>query len=121
MRNGEMILVVEDEALIRMSLADHLETEGFEVVEAPTGDRAKELITHGTPITALITDVMMPGRIDGISLALWTRHNFPNIKILIVSGAAQGIVEQLGDEGKIVSKPYSHEAIVTRIRGLLGE
>ena len=114
-----MILVVEDEPLIRMSLADHLETEGFQVIEASTGDRARELISEGTPIKALITDVRMPGWIDGIGLALWTRHNFPNIKIVIVSGATEGIVEQLGDEGQIVSKPYSHEALVTRIRELL--
>src|SRR4026209_917372 len=114
-----MILVVEDEFLIRMSLVDHLETEGFEVIEASTGDRAKELIAAGTPIIAVVTDVWMPGRVDGISLALWTRHNFPRISIIIVSGASEGNVEQLGDEGQIISKPYSHDEIVIRIRKLL--
>jgi len=119
MANGDMILVVEDEPLIRMSLTDHLETEGFEVLEAWTGDGAKELLTEGNPIKALVTDVRMPGWMDGVSLALWTRHNYPKIKIVIVSGATEGSVEQLGDEGLIVSKPYSHEIIVARIRDLL--
>jgi len=116
-----MILLVEDEPLIRMSLADHLEIEGFEVLEASTGDQAKELLSEGNPIKALVTDVRMPGWMDGVSLAPWTRHNLPKIKIVIVSGATQGTVEQLGDEGQIISKPYSHDVIVTRIRTLLGQ
>ena len=84
-----MILVVEDEALIRMSLADHLETEGFEVVEAPTGDRAKELITDGTPITALITDVMMPG-LDGLALLEHLRQDpkTRTVPVIILSARA---------------------------------
>jgi DNA-binding response OmpR family regulator len=114
-----MILVVEDEPLIRMSLTDHLEIQGFEVLEAPTGDRARELMSEGAPISVLVTDVSMPGWIDGIGLALWTRHNFPRIKIVIVSGASTGKVESLGDEGQIISKPYSHQDIVKRIRNLL--
>jgi DNA-binding response OmpR family regulator len=100
-------------------LTVYLEAEGFEVIEAPTGERAKELISEGTPIAVLVTDVSMPGWIDGISLALWTRHNFPRIKIIIVSGASAGEVRPLGDEGQIISKPYSHQAIVARIRKLL--
>ena len=115
-----MILLVEDEPIIRMDLADHLETQGFNVVEASSGDRAKELLTAGTPVEALVTDIRMPGMTDGVSLALWTRDHFPNIKIIIVSGATDGVVKQLGDEGQIFPKPYTHEFIVTRIHKLLG-
>jgi DNA-binding NtrC family response regulator len=117
------ILVVEDEPIIRMSLADHIESVGFDVIETGSGDLAKEILQEGKPIDVLVTDVLMPGWLDGVGLALWTREHHPGIKIIVVSGATSHAPDlaALGSEGKIISKPYSVEAIARQIRRLLAE
>lgn len=115
------ILVVEDEPIIRMTLTDHLETVGFEVIEAGSGDRAKEILESGAGINLVITDVRMPGWTDGIALALWVREYRPDIKIIIVSGATDWspILKGLGAEGVIIPKPYSIEVIGRHAKELL--
>jgi DNA-binding response OmpR family regulator len=118
--NIPTILLVEDELIIRMGIAGHIHGQGYAVIEAGSGDRAMNIIESGKPIDVIITDVQMPGRHDGIALALWARRNFPQIKIIIVSGATSGVVEHLGEEGKIMPKPYDHEEIVARIETLVG-
>jgi DNA-binding response OmpR family regulator len=117
------ILVVEDEPIIRMALADHIESEGFDVIESGSGELAKEILQAGKPIDLMVTDVQMPGWLDGIGLALWTRQNHPQIKIIIVSGATSEApsLAALGSEGIIIPKPYSVEEIAGQIRRLLDE
>lgn len=115
------ILVVEDEPIIRMDLADHIANHGYDVVEAGSGDKALEILQAGKPVDLLITDVQMPGTKDGIDLALWVRHNLPSVKIMIVSGAMTGSpsLDKLGSEGLIIPKPYSMNALLDRIKCLL--
>ena len=113
------ILIADDHPLFLSGLRALLGAAGHETVSCARD--AVQALAKLAECSAdiLVTDVSMPGWIDGISLALWTRHNFPRIKIVIVSGASGGKVERLGDEGQIISKPYSHQAIVTRIHELL--
>jgi DNA-binding response OmpR family regulator len=113
------ILIVEDEPIIRMGIADYIQRQGFNIIEAGTGDRAIDIIKTGTTIDVIVSDVQMPGTHDGIALALWTRRNFPHIKLILVSGATSGAVEELRGEGIILPKPYQYEAIVARIGELL--
>lgn len=115
------VLLVEDEPIIRMGLADHIARQGFAVIEAGSGDRAMEMVRNGNLVDIIITDVQMPGQHDGIALALWTRRNFPHIKLIIVSGATSGAVapDLLGEEGRIMPKPYQYDEIVARMRELL--
>lgn len=113
------VLLVEDEPIIRMALADHIANQGYAVIEAGSGDRAMDLIQNGRPIDIIVTDVQMPGQHDGIALALWTRRNFPHIKLIIVSGATSGSIDLLGEEGRIMPKPYNYDEIVARIEKLL--
>lgn len=116
------VLIVEDEPIIRMGIADYIRNQGYTVIEAGSGDRAMAMIQAGKPVDVIVTDVQMPGEHDGIALALWTRQNFPHIKLIIVSGATSGAVgtDLLGDEGEIVPKPYPYEDIAARIGELLG-
>ena len=115
-------MIVEDEPIIRMALADHLEKQGFEVTEAGSGDRAMELIKE-TPFDLVVTDVQMPGWNDGIALALWVRKNHPRTRIIIVSGATSGSPElvALGQEGVVLPKPYAVEELALRAVMLLQE
>jgi CheY-like chemotaxis protein len=118
--NGS-ILVVEDEPLIRMSLTDHLESSGFAVHETGSADRAIDLLKEGKVVDLIITDVRLPGRNDGISLALWVREYHPHIKLIIVSGATEDSpdLEKLGSEGIIIQKPYLVDDIASRAHSLL--
>lgn len=83
---GKHILVVEDEAIIRMLMVDVLEDAGFAVLEADSGDAAVVALKNGHNIQAVISDVRMPGSLDGIGLAAWMRDNTPSVPIIIVSG-----------------------------------
>jgi DNA-binding response OmpR family regulator len=115
------VLLVEDEPIIRMAVAEYLRGEGYTVVEAGSGDRAMDIIRSGKSIDIIVTDVQMPGEHDGVALALWARRTNSNIRLIIVSGAMSGTValDVLGDEGRIIPKPYRYEEIVDRIRELL--
>lgn len=117
------VLLVEDEPIIRMGVADHVRSRGYAVIEAGSGDRAMALIAAGSPVDIIVTDVQMPGQHDGIALALWARQSFPHIKLIIVSGATSGAVapDLLGEEGLIMPKPYHYDEIVRRIAELLGQ
>ena len=71
------ILVVDDDPLVRFVTADHLQDAGFEVVEAPSADGALPLLEAGDGIAALVTDVQMPGSMNGLELAQIVRRRWP--------------------------------------------
>ena len=74
------ILIVEDDALIRLTLSDHLQDQGFKVLEAATGDEALGVIAAPEfKVDLIFTDVMMPGVTDGFALAKWMNENHPDI------------------------------------------
>ncbi len=77
MKNGvdlaPVVLVVEDEAIIRMLLIDELEDAGFVVMEAEGADAAVVILSNGATIGVVVTDVRMPGSMDGLGLAAWMR------------------------------------------------
>ena len=73
MANGAVVLVVEDEPLVRALTVDALEDDGFNVLEAATGDYALTVLRGRNDIRAVVTDVEMPGQIDGFALAVTPR------------------------------------------------
>ena len=79
------ILLVEDEILIRLAMADDLRQAGFIVVEASNADEAISVLNSTPDIALVVTDIRMPGRIDGVGLANWVRRHAPHIKIAIAS------------------------------------
>jgi CheY-like chemotaxis protein len=115
-----VILVVEDEALIRMVIADYLRDTGYDVVETRTADEAVVLMVNGLRVDAVFSDVNLPGAMNGIGLARWLRSHQPQIPILLTSGAitAQGMPAELrGTE--LLLKPYDLDEVVRRIAPLL--
>jgi DNA-binding NtrC family response regulator len=102
------VLVVEDEAVIRMLLVDALEDAGFSVIEAEGADPAMvELINH-PEIGVVITDIRMPGSVDGLGLAAWMRKNRPDVPIIITSGFSTSPDAAAINPAivRIVAKPY---------------
>ena len=80
------VLLVEDEALIRMMLAGEFEDAGFAVHEAGCADEAVMLLEEGLEVALVVTDMRMPGQLDGLGLAAWLATHRPGLPVLIASG-----------------------------------
>lgn len=91
------ILLVEDEPLIRMDIAFDLRQRGFAVVEAARVVEAIDLLSTGAiPISLLLTDVQMPGEMDGLDLLRWTREHHPSVIVSVMSASREAVSEALG-------------------------
>lgn len=111
------VLVVEDEFLIRMTLAEALGEEGFEVLEAETGDAALPILRADPRIRLLLTDIQLPGRLNGRALAQQAREHLPKLPIIYMTGRP--------DPGDLsspldvyISKPYTLNDICAAARRL---
>jgi DNA-binding NtrC family response regulator len=81
------VMVVEDDELLRTLTAAMIEECGLEAIEAEDGDQAQSLLAReGDTISAVMTDIRMPGRTDGMALAGWIAERWPHIRILVTSG-----------------------------------
>lgn len=113
------VLVVEDDVLVRMDCAEMLSKAGYQVLEAKDADQAIELLSKHSDISAIFTDIEMPGSMDGLKLALAVRDRWPPVKILATSGRPHFNQRDLPDGGRFFSKPYSHEQIMLALKELL--
>lgn len=84
-RVSHTVLLVEDEPFIRLDVAQHLEECGYRVLEADNATSAMRIIAQQR-IDVVFTDVRMPGEMDGLALARWVLHHFPDTVIMIASG-----------------------------------
>jgi two-component system, response regulator PdtaR len=107
------ILVVEDEVLVRTLIADQLRNAGYSVIEAADADEALALLAHTFNVTVVLSDVQMPGSLDGVGLARVVRSVYPALKILLASGQSTA-VDTIEHDG-FFSKPYDVAEIVKRI------
>lgn len=114
-----VVLVVEDEVLIRMDIADRLSDEGYEVLEAGTADDAIVLLEARPDIRILFTDIDMPGSMDGLKLAAAVRNRWPPVEIVVTSGHRAVELTDLPARGVFFSKPYDHGRITNSFRALL--
>ena len=102
-----VVLVVEDDALVRMDAIDMMEEFGFDVLEAENSDEAIRLLETRLDITVIFTDVNMPGSMDGLKLARAVRGRWPPIKIIVTSGHLKLVDGDLPDGGRFLPKPYT--------------
>jgi CheY-like chemotaxis protein len=113
------VLLVEDDQLVRQMILEALIDEGFEVLEATSGDEGARLLIDPDGIDVIFTDVRMPGLLDGIDLALHARKRHPRIAVIVVSGFAPHLVErleQLDPPPIFFGKPYRPGEIIEAIR-----
>jgi two-component system, response regulator PdtaR len=115
-----VVLIVEDEPLLRMLAVEVVEEAGFVALEAGNADEAVMLLESRTDITLLFTDINMPGSMDGLKLAHAVRNRWPPIKILIVSGKQQPQSADLPSNSCFVGKPYQTSALVGELRSMVG-
>jgi CheY-like chemotaxis protein len=116
-----VILVVEDDVLVRTVVAAYLRECGFDVIEATSADEAIRVLQAEVRVDIVFSDVNMPGRMDGFGLAQWVRRERPWLKVILTSGAARTAKEagDLCEHGPILAKPYDHAELERHIRSLL--
>ena len=114
-----LVLLVDDEPLVRMLGADVLEDAGFTVVEAGDAAEALRALAERPDVRVLFTDVNMPGGMDGFRLSQKVHEMRPDIRLLIASGQVSPKTGEVPDGGQFVPKPWSGQDIVDRIRSML--
>jgi CheY-like chemotaxis protein len=115
-----VVLIVEDELLLRMNAVEMIEAGGFEAVEAANADEAIDILESRRDITVVFTDIQMPGSMDGLKLARAVRGRWPPIKIVATSGHVDVAETDLPDGGRFLPKPYSPNQITGVLRELIG-
>lgn len=113
-----VVLIVEDDLLLRINAAEMIEASGFEVIEAANADRAIEILETRSDITVIFTDIQMPGSMDGLKLARAVRGRWPPIKIIATSGRLNIGEMDLPEGGRFLPKPYSHAQVAGVLREL---
>jgi CheY-like chemotaxis protein len=116
-----VVLIVEDEFLIRMDAVDMIRGAGFDVVEAADADEAITILESRFDITVVFTDIQMPGSMDGLKLAAAIRGRWPPIKIVATSGMLKIGEGDLPPGSRFLAKPYSAPQIVATLRELTGD
>jgi CheY-like chemotaxis protein len=114
-----VILVVEDEGLLRMDAAAMVASAGFAVVEAANADEAIEILETRSDIAVVFTDIQMPGAMDGLRLARAVRGRWPPIKIVATSGHLTVTDTDLPEGGRFLPKPYSAIEVTCVLREVM--
>jgi CheY-like chemotaxis protein len=112
------ILIVEDEFLIRLTLSEVLADEGYDVLEAETGDEAATLLEQNSDIAVLLTDMQLPGQLDGRALVARARERSPALPVIFMTGRPDALGSSGGPE-MFVSKPYLPSEICAAVKRML--
>ena len=115
--NQRSVLVVEDEVIIRLHLADYLREAGFTVLKAASGDEALEVLRISNLVAVIVTDYNMPGATDGLSLARQARELHPGIKVILVSAQIVPGAATLADA--VFCKPCDPAEIVKLVSAMM--
>jgi CheY-like chemotaxis protein len=118
-RPGSTILVVEDEDLLRLTVAEYLRDSGLYVLEACSGDEAIDiLVAEDRTIDIVFSDVRMPGSTDGFELSRWVRVHKPNAQVILTSGyiGADTEAANLGSPDTLLQKPYRYSDLLRRVQ-----
>jgi DNA-binding NtrC family response regulator len=110
-----VVMVVDNEAPIRSAIAARLDLEGYAVVEAASADEAIDTMQHRA-VDAVISDVRMPGQMDGVGLAVWISRNAPSVLVLLMSGRRPPeALRQLLPAIPFFHKPFAMGALLTAL------
>ena len=116
---AQTILVVEDEFLIRFDLSDALRELGYQVLEAANGDEGQEILLSGQRVDLIVTDVRMPGQVDGMELTRRSKHQAPDRPVIVCSAHLSASDSYPADA--FLAKPYLTATLVGVIERLIGD
>jgi CheY-like chemotaxis protein len=114
-----VVLVVEDDTIIRMSAVDLVQSAGYVALEAADADEAIRILESRADIDLVFTDVQMPGTMDGIRLSHYIRDRWPPVKLIVASGNAIVAESNLPAGSRFFSKPYDDRSITDAMALLL--
>lgn len=115
------VLVVEDDTLVRMPIAEYLRDCGYHVLEAGSAAEAITALDDNGDVSLVFSDVRMPGAMDGFGLARWLRAHHPDIPIILTSGytSSRSLSADVAAGVRLIEKPYSQAQVARRIQDLL--
>jgi DNA-binding NtrC family response regulator len=114
-KRSSTLLVVEDEILVRLPVADYLRDSGYRVIEASNASEAQAVLQAGEPVELVFSDINMPG-MDGVALAKWVRREYPGVPVILTSGVSTADYR----DAFFLPKPYSYETLIVHLKKLLG-
>jgi CheY-like chemotaxis protein len=120
--DGEIVLVIDDEPTIRMLVAEVLAESGYSVIEAQDGPAGLRILESNARVDLLITDVGLPGGMNGRQVADAARVNRPDLKVLFITGYAENAIMRRGrleNAMFILTKPFQMEILASRIREII--
>jgi CheY-like chemotaxis protein len=115
-----LVLVVEDDPLVRVFGADVLEDAGFAVIEAGDAEEALHILEARSDVRVVFTDIEMPGSLNGLGLAWRIRELWPEIHVLITSGRHVPSLDEMPREDRFVPKPYAPGTLVRHVEECIG-
>lgn len=113
-----VVLIVDDEALLRICMVDIVEEAGFVALEAANADEALAILEAQPDIRLLLTDIQMPGSMDGLKLAHAVRNRWPPVRILVMSGQYRLAQDNLPPDSEFLGKPLQPERLISELRSL---
>jgi CheY-like chemotaxis protein len=122
-KQAPVVLVAEDEVMIRLAVAEHLRECGFQVVEAANGAEAQALILAGLEVDLVFSDIQMPD-VDGVALAQWLSEHGVDAPIVLTSGmpdALKAAQSACVNVSVFVPKPYAEHSLAQHFRALLSK
>ena len=115
-----VVLIVEDEMLLRMRAVDMVEDAGYTSVEAVDADEAVTILEARSDIALLFTDIQMPGSMDGLKLAHAVHERWPPIKIILVSGALKLAKSDIPPDSRFFGKPLEAKEMIAEMQEMIG-
>jgi CheY-like chemotaxis protein len=116
-----VVLVVEDEMLLRMRAVDMVEDAGYTSVEAIDADQAVAILESRSDIALIFTDIQMPGSMDGLGLAHSVHKRWPPIKIILVSGQLKLSESDIPPNSRFFGKPLQANQMIAEMQDMIGK
>ena len=117
----DVILIVEDEMMLRMLVVDMVEDAGYTAIEASDADEAVAILESRSDIVLMCTDIQMPGSMDGVGLAHAVHARWPSIKIMVVSGQLNAPGIDLPPCTRFFGKPLEAGQMIAQMRNMIGQ
>lgn len=112
------VLVVEDEPIIRLGIVSSIEEAGHTVIDVASADEAVRRLAVEEGVGVIVTDVDMPGSMDGIALAHYAHERWPTVGLIVISGKVGVVPNQLPSGARFMSKPYQEPQLLSTIDAL---
>jgi CheY-like chemotaxis protein len=116
------VLILDGDVLVRMPVVEYLRECGCRVIEAATTDEAIAILQKtNIPVDVVLSDIDIPGSMNGFGFAQWARSVRPELKILLAGTPGRTVqnAAELGEAGPLLKKPYEHKLVLDRMKRLL--